>query len=517
MPDPNCHAAVHEAILQECFDLIETVHFIQADFSEPSSDRTTRIELTPDQADACRGRMKRYRAWLADFLNQNDRYLSRSDVNLLETNADEMFSYVMMARVAQDVTTDMYKAFYRTELLDLASQQKRRCSDAENRRARRNMAARRRHWTLAPLTVGVEEEHQIVSTDDWSLTHDVHEILEKAKLTKFGKEVYRSQIEIKTEVCGSVAEVQSELAGLRAQLSDALPDGRAVLSAGAHPFSQWNEQIVNETDRTALFVHDMQDLVRRLVTFGMHVHVGIDDDDTRMAICNSARRFLPLLLSLSCSSPFWNGRVTGLQSYRSTVFAALPRTGIPPAFSSYFEFERYCNLLAETNSFDSEGSADRTKIWWDLRLHPLHPTLEFRICDACTTIEDAACITAICQAIVAKLAKLLHNGVRLEEPAKHIIEENKWRALRYGSKARFIDERSRHEVTARYAAEEMLAFVEDVLPDLACESAIRHVRRIVEEGCSAQKQIREYARTHDFRRVVQSLASQYVTRGSGTR
>ena len=501
---------LHQILFDGCIKMISEVEFVRPDSARHGTDRLTRTRLSQEQAVAARVRMNEYEVWLTYFIRRNEHYLASSDVNLLEANASEISSYVLMLRTGQDVTDEMYKTFYRNELEELVDQQRKLCALVIGRGNLRNMASRRRYWSLTPLTIGVEEELQIVSAEDGELTHDADLVLAKSELLHFGKEVYQSQIEIKTSVCHTAGEVADSLIALRRQLRDALPHGRMVLAAGAHPYSQWNEQLANRSARTALFIHDMQDIVRRLVTFGLHVHIGIEDEELRVQICNAARRFLPLLLALSCSSPFWNRRVTGVSSYRSTVFSALPRTGIPPTFANAFEFRRYCDLLARTHSFDSEGNDDATKIWWDLRMHPRHPTLEFRICDACTSVDDAACIAALCQGIVAKLAKMFHYGMKIEETPKHIIEENKWRAVRYGHKARFIDERSRQEVTLRYLVAELLDFIEDVVPDLGSEGHVRHAITIAEEGCSAHKQLLCYSQNQNMADVVRWLSEQYL-------
>ncbi|MES2461354.1 MAG: carboxylate-amine ligase [Armatimonadota bacterium] len=507
---PEPAEGMHRRLMDQCSQLMREVEFVRPRDAKQSTDRLTRVRLTASQTDASCARMNAYKVWLMDFIGRNRHYLAKSDINLLEANAEEIGTYVLMQRTGQDVTDEMYQTFYQNELNDLVEQQQTLCALVMGRSHQSNMAARRRHWFSTPLTIGVEEELQIIAVEDGELAHDADLILENTALSQFGREVYQSQIEVKTPVCDTVSDVSARLYALRAQLRESLPDGRMVLAAGAHPFSQWNEQLANRSARTALFIHDMQDIVRRLVTFGLHVHIGVTDEELRVKICNAARRFLPVLLALSCSSPFWNRRVTGVSSYRSTVFSALPRTGIPPTFANAFEFHQYCELLARTNSFDSEGNDDATKIWWDLRLHPSHPTLEFRICDACTNLNDAVCIAALCQAIVAKLAKLFHEGVQLDNPPKHIIEENKWRAVRYGHKARFIDERTRQEVTMRYVVAELLDFVADVLPDLGSEEQIRHVTRIVDDGCSAHKQLLHYSQNHDMMDVIRWLGEQYL-------
>jgi len=508
----------HHRVFTYCLSLLSKVTLVTPKSRGGTDDRTTYITLTPAQGKVADSVYRGYRNWLQRFIKLHGAFLSRQDINLLRGNEIEIKSYILMRRWGQDVSPKMYRTFYRKELNDLLKQQIKKCKLATTCQRSPNNARKRRLQAGASLTIGVEEEHQIVSVPDWGLKQNVDHILSVARSSQFSREVYKSQIEAKTPVCEDISRVRKELIRVRKHLKDILPQNLAVLSAGTHPFSTWNVQQANKTARTDLFMHDMQESVRRLVTFGYHVHVGIENRDLAVQVINAARSFLPFLLAISTSSPFWEGHDTGLFSRRSTVFSALPRTGIPPTFDSFSDYEDYWDLLAKTNSFDSMGSRDPTKIWWDIRLHPKLPTIEFRICDACSFIDDAVCIAALCQAITAKLIKMLHSGIELSVPAKHIIEENKWRAIRYGSRARFIDPQSKNEVTARFLAFQLLDFVEDVLPELGSEREIRHILNIIENGSSALKQILMYRRLNGsvqnrLMKVTEWLASEFLSNG----
>jgi carboxylate-amine ligase len=496
---------LHAHLLAFCTTLLGEARIVRS--RSKRGDRATHVELAPEQVATAAVAALAYRRWVEGFVADAGPRLSSSDVHLLRANASEIGSYLQMSRRGQDLGVVLYKRLFFHELQNLMAQQEGIVKEALSLKP----AARRRTcWRGVPLTVGVEEELQIVSVDDWELKQGVDTLMAAAHGRELSREVYKSQIETKTGVCESVAQVDENLRQLRRQVAGSLPAGLAVLAAGTHPFSTWNQQEANRSARTDLFMHDMQDVVRRLVTFGLHVHVGVEDRELAVKIMTGARRFLPLLLAVSASSPFWEGRLTGLASYRSTLFSALPRTGVPPTFESYGQYEAHLKLLGDTGSFDSLGSFDPTKIWWDIRLHPRYRTVEFRICDACTRVEDAVCITALCQALVAKLAKLLHTGAQLRECRKEIVDENKWRALRYGHRAKFIDPERGQQVSVQYCALELLDFLEDVLDELGSADQARHILHIIGDGTSAARQVGEFIRSNDVRSVVRNLSAEFL-------
>src|SRR5213592_965514 len=277
------------------------------------------------------------------------------------------------------------------------------------------------------LTIGVEEEYQIIDASGQLRSH-IDTLLAKAtpKLgEKVKREMMQSVVEVGTTVCENVDEARYQLGEMRHTLSELLkPEGLRIACAGTHPFSRWEDQQITEHERYKMLEIELQDVVRSLVIFGLHVHVAIPDPELRIGVLNEARYFLPHLMALSTSSPFWLGRNTGLKSYRGVVWSRFPRTGIPPDFTSYDEFENYVDLLVKTNSID-----DGKKIWWDLRPHHVYPTLEFRICDACTKVEETMCLAALIQAVCAKLLNLRKRNLGFRKYLPNLVAENKWRAM----------------------------------------------------------------------------------------
>src|SRR5919202_1987349 len=268
------------------------------------------------------------------------------------------------------------------------------------------------------LTIGIEEEYQIVDNSGELRPHI------STLLAQHGQdlgdavraEMIQSVVEVGTGICETVEQAREELTGLRAKLADLLrPDNLRIACAGTHPFSKWQEQLITDKDRYKMLEDEMQDVVRSILIFGLHVHVAIPDRDRGTEIMNEARYFLPHLLALSVSSPFWAGRDTGLKSYRSVVWSRFPRTGIPPHFVSYDEYENYLEMLVRTGCID-----DGKKIWWDLRSHPYHPTLEFRCCDQTTRIEETLCLAALTQAICAKLIRLRERNLGSRKAVEHV-------------------------------------------------------------------------------------------------
>jgi carboxylate-amine ligase len=247
----------------------------------------------------------------------------------------------------------------------------------------------------------------------------------------------------------------------------------------------------------------MQQLARSLLIFGLHVHVAIPERQTAIDLMNAARYFVPHLLALSTSSPFWLGRNTGLKSYRTTIFRRFPRTGIPDHFGSWGEYEGFARLLVETGCIDNPK-----KIWWDIRPHPTFNTLEFRACDVPTRWETTVCLAALTQAIVVKLHRLYTKNLGFRLYRRALLEENKWRAARWGIDGKLIDFGKRQEVPMRDLAMELLEFVDDVVDDLGSRWAVNYVHTILEQGTSADRQIAVYDRTNDLKAVVQHLVAE---------
>ena len=354
------------------------------------------------------------------------------------------------------------------------------------------------------FTLGIEEEFQIVDPTTRELRSHVTEFLDEGKMIlgeQIKPEMIQSQIEVGTGVCKNIQEARADITNLRSVISTlAHKNGLKIVAASTHPISRWQDQKIFEDDRYELLVQELQTVARSLLIFGVHVHVGIADRERQIHIMNASRYFLPHVLALSTSSPFWMGHNTGLKSYRSEIFKQFPRTDIPDHFDSYPGFQRYVELLIKTGCVDNGK-----KIWWDCRPHPHFPTLEFRICDIPTRVDDTIAIAALFQAIVAKLYKLIEKNLGFRLYRRMLIQENKWRAVRYGLEGKLIDFGKQKEVPARDLILELLEFVDDVLDDLGSRKEIEHIHTILERGTSADDQLRVYGETNDLKAVVDRL------------
>ncbi len=354
------------------------------------------------------------------------------------------------------------------------------------------------------LTIGIEEEYQIIDPETRELRSYITEILKEDSvvLGEVKPELHQSMVEVGTKVCHTPAEVRSELVRLRKLVMDlAAKRGLVVAAAATHPFSSWMQQEITPLERYTGVRQDLQDLAQRLLIFGTHVHIGIEDKEFLIDAMNVSRYLLPHVLALSTSSPFWMGRMTGLKSYRSIVFRDFPRTGIPRTLSSWSEFEGLINTMVETNCIPNAS-----KIWWDVRPSWSYPTLEFRVCDVCTRVDEAVCVGAIFQAIIAKLWKLRYDNLTFRVYPQALIEENKWRAIRYGLDGNLVDLGKRKELPARELISEMIQwFIDDVLDELGSRKEVEYAFKILNGGTSADRQIATFQRTGDLRAVVDQL------------
>jgi len=354
------------------------------------------------------------------------------------------------------------------------------------------------------LTIGVEEEYQIIDSSGELHSH-IDTLLTKAEAKlgdKVKREMMQSVVEVGTSICENVDEAREQLADMRGTLAGLLgPEEMRIACAGTHPFSRWQEQQITDHERYKMLEEELQDVVRTLVIFGLHVHVAVPDRERRIEVLNEARYFLPHLLALSTSSPFWMGRNTGLKSYRSVIWSNFPRTGIPPDLSSYDEYENYVELLVKTRSIDNGK-----KIWWDLRAHPSFPTIEFRVCDMPTRLEETVCLAALMQAICAKLLQLRSRNLGFRKYMPALIAENKWRAIRHGIDGSLIDFGKQAEVPMRDLALELVEFVDDVVDDLGSRKAVEYVHTILKDGTSADRQLSVFKQTGDTRAVAEQLA-----------
>ena len=354
------------------------------------------------------------------------------------------------------------------------------------------------------FTLGIEEEFQIVDPESRELRSHVTEFLDEGKMIlgeQIKPEMIQSMIEVGTGICKNIQEARADISRLRGIISMlARKKGLEIVAASTHPISRWQDQKIFEDERYEVLVQELQSVARSLLIFGLHVHVGMADRERAVHIMNAARYFLPHLLALSTSSPFWMGLNTGLKSYRSEVFKQFPRTDIPDHFDSYGSFERYIQLLVKTKCID-----DGKKIWWDVRPHPYFPTLEFRVCDIPTRVDDTIAIAALIQAIVAKLNKLIDKNLGFRLYRRMLVQENKWRAVRWGLDGKMIDFGKQKEVPVRDLIMELLEFVDDVLDDLGSRKEVEHIHVILERGTSADEQLQIYRETNDLKAVVDRL------------
>jgi glutamate---cysteine ligase / carboxylate-amine ligase len=354
------------------------------------------------------------------------------------------------------------------------------------------------------FTLGIEEEFQIVDPVTRELRSHVAEILDEGKMLlgeQIKPEMIQSQIEVGTGICRNIHEARADITRLRSIISSlAEKNGLKIVAASTHPISRWQDQKIFDDDRYELLVQELQMAARSLLIFGVHVHVGIADRERQIHIMNASRYFLPHMLALSTSSPFWMGHNTGLKSYRSEIFKQFPRTDIPDHFDSYPGFERYVDLLIKTGCIN-----DGKKIWWDSRPHPFFPTVEFRICDIPTRVDDTIALAALFQAIVAKLDKLIEKNLGFRLYRRMLIQENKWRAVRYGLEGKLIDFGKQKEVPVKDLILELLEFVDDVVDELDSRKEIEHIYTILQRGTSADEQLRVYRETNDLKAVVDRL------------
>lgn len=359
------------------------------------------------------------------------------------------------------------------------------------------------------FTLGIEEEYQVIDPESRELiSHNQQIVVEAEKILdeQVKAEMHQAVVEVGTNICKDITEARSEIKHLRNSISTIAEDlGFKIGAAGTHPFSAWQKQLITPNPRYDEIVNELQDAARSNLIFGLHVHVGIADKELALHITNAMRYFLPHLYALSTNSPFWEGRNTGFKSFRSKVFDKFPRTGIPGVFDTLSQYEKYVNLLVKTKCIDSPK-----KIWWDIRIHHLYPTLEVRICDVPMTIDETLSIAALIQALVAKLYKLKTQNLNFITYHRALINENKWRAGRYGLSGKMIDFGLECEVETPVLIEELLAFVDDVVDDLGSRKEINFVREIMKNGTGADRQLAVYEKTKDLVKVVDYITEQTI-------
>jgi glutamate---cysteine ligase / carboxylate-amine ligase len=350
--------------------------------------------------------------------------------------------------------------------------------------------------TEPSFTIGVEEEYLLVDCETRDLVTDMPDSMieecesEMEARGQVSPEFLRAQIEVGTKVCDSIAEVREELGRMRECVRTvAERHGCAPIAASTHPFARWLDQRHTDKERYDSLGRELQAAARRLLICGMHVHVGIEDEETRIDLMSQFAYFLPHLLALSCSSPFWEGENTGLKSFRLTVFDALPRTGMPENFASWAEYSRHIEVMVDAGLIE-----DGTKIWWDVRPSARYPTLETRVMDVCTRIEDAICIAAINQCLLRMLYRLRRSNQRWRTYARMLLMENRWRAMRYSFDEGLVDLGRGEVVPHSENLGELIELIRDDADALGCTAEVEHAWKILERGTSAHRQVATYER-----------------------
>jgi carboxylate-amine ligase len=358
-----------------------------------------------------------------------------------------------------------------------------------------------------PFSLGVEEEFQLLNGETFELSSRFDEVFEAAGSDRRIKaELMQSVIEVATDVADTAAGAVQHARELRARLRDAAAEtGGLIASAGTHPFSRYEHQEVTAAPRYEGLIEAMQWVAERELIFGLHVHVGLESGQQAIAVGNALRTWLPELLALSANSPFWQGRDTGLASTRSKLFDVFPRSGLPPALSSFEEFELLIDRGVKTGCFP-----EYTYIWWDLRPHPKLGTIEVRICDGQTRLESVAGIVALVQSLVATLAERYAFSGSLPIQPVTLVGENKWRAARYGLAADLIDLDRDEERPAREAVAALVELAAPQAAKLGCAEELREVERILNRGSGADEQRRVNEETGSLLAVAQWLAEQTV-------
>lgn len=361
----------------------------------------------------------------------------------------------------------------------------------------------------APFTIGIEEEFQLVDRQTGQLSPGIHTLLEKGQ-SIFGEqikaEMLQPTVELISDIMPDIPTARDEMRRSRAKLARFLrEENLALVSAGTHPTALWQDASRSQFERYKELEEEFQDVARAILIFGLHVHVDTGNQVNAVALMNQVRTWLPHLLAISSNSPFWTGRNTGLKSYRSVVWKPFPRSGVPEVFPAWSDFDNYVQTLVKTNCIDNGK-----KIWWDIRPHPFFNTIEFRICDMPATIDDTIALAALCQALVAKLTWLNRKNLWVPILSNHFIEENKWRAMRFGLDAEVIEFVQGRRGSMRESIMELLDFVDDVVDDLGSRLEMNYLLTLLEDsrGTGADRQLAVFQETGSMDAVNQFLMQQ---------
>lgn len=363
------------------------------------------------------------------------------------------------------------------------------------------------YYAMPQFTLGIEEEFQTIDPQTRELRSHMSKIVDGGKIVlqeRVKAEMHQAVVEVGTNICNNIEEARREVTYLRKMIIDlADKQNLKIASAGTHPFSDWQAQLITPNERYDKLIDEMRDVARSNLIFGLHVHVGIESRNEGIQIMNAVRYFLPHIYALSTNSPFWCGRNTGFKSYRSKVFDKFPRTGIPDFFSSAAEYDEYINLLVKTGCIDNGK-----KIWWDIRLHPFFDTIEFRICDVPMRVDETICLAALMQALVAKIYKLHRQNLNFRPYRRILINENKWRAARYGIEGKLIDFGKQEEVPFDHLVQELLYFVDDVVDELGSRHEVEYLKTILERGTGADRQLAVFNQTNSLQAVVDYIVEE---------
>jgi carboxylate-amine ligase len=357
------------------------------------------------------------------------------------------------------------------------------------------------------FTLGIEEEFQVIDPESRELKSHIHELFaegEKRLKDEIKREMHDAVIEVGTPICQNIAEARREITRLRREIITLTGEnGLFIAAAGTHPISHWSNVPITAHARYDQIVYELQMLARANLIFGLHVHVAVEEPETRIQIMNAVRYFLPHIFALSVNSPFWCAQNTGWKSYRAKVFERFPRTGLPDHFDRLSDFEQYVQTLINTNSIDNAK-----KIWWDVRPHPFFPTLEYRICDVPMRVEETICIAALFQALTVKLYRIYSKNMGWRHYRRVLLNENKSRAARFGTEGKLIDFGKGIEVPYTDLLDELLEFIDDVVDELGSRKEVEYALHIVKNGTGADRQLAAFAKRGDLKDVVDYIVEE---------
>jgi carboxylate-amine ligase len=360
---------------------------------------------------------------------------------------------------------------------------------------------------IPTFTLGIEEEFQVIDPETRELKSHIQEMFaegEKRLKDEIKREMHDAVIEVGTPICTDVAHARREITRLRKEIIGLAKESNlCIAAAGTHPISHWSTVPITDAERYDRIVYELQMLARANLIFGLHVHVAVEDPETRIHIMNAASYFLPHIFALSVNSPFWCGQNTGWKSYRAKVFERFPRTGLPDHFERLSDYDNYVETLVNTNTIDNPK-----KIWWDVRPHPFFPTLEYRICDVPMRIDETICFAALFQALTVKLYRIHSKNMSWRFYRKSLLNENKQRAARFGTGGKLIDFGRGEEVLYTALLDELLEFVDDVVDELGSRKEVEYAREIVRRGTGADRQLAEYDKRKDLRDVVDYIIAE---------